>query len=68
LSRNDSQSSLGSACTDDFRARSIGTCADEEIPSIHTFVAGMREMAQEEYDKQLVDGQVRILSLFNVFA
>jgi hypothetical protein len=28
----------------------------------------MREMAQEEYDKQLVDGQVRILSLFNVFA
>ena len=68
LSRNDSQSSLGSACTDDFRARSIGTCADEEIPSIHTFVAGMREMAQEEYEKQLVDGQVRILSLFNVFA
>ncbi|KAI5577385.1 hypothetical protein BDE02_09G109400 [Populus trichocarpa] len=58
LSRNDSQSSLGSACTDDFRARSIGTCADEEIPSIHTFVAGMREMAQEEYEKQLVDGQL----------
>uniref|UniRef100_A0A6M2ET09 Kinesin-like protein n=1 Tax=Populus davidiana TaxID=266767 RepID=A0A6M2ET09_9ROSI len=59
LSRNDSQSSLGSACTDDFRARSIGTCADEDIPSIHTFVAGLKEMAQEEYEKQLVDGQVQ---------
>ncbi|KAJ6896761.1 kinesin-like protein KIN-7E isoform X2 [Populus alba x Populus x berolinensis] len=52
-------SSLGSACTDDFRARSIGTCADEDIPSIHTFVAGLKEMAQEEYEKQLVDGQVQ---------
>ncbi|KAG5247901.1 kinesin protein [Salix suchowensis] len=58
LSRNDSQSSLGSACTDDFRAQSIRTSADEDIPSIHTFVAGLKEMAQEEYKKQLVDAQV----------
>ncbi|KAH8510634.1 hypothetical protein H0E87_008250 [Populus deltoides] len=59
LSRNDSQSSLGSACTDDFRAQSIRTSADEDIPSIHTFVAGLKEMAQEEYEKQLVDAQVQ---------
>ncbi|KAJ6395776.1 hypothetical protein OIU77_020935 [Salix suchowensis] len=60
LSRNDSQSSLGSACTDDFRAQSIRTSADEDIPSIHTFVAGLKEMAQEEYKKQLVDAQVQV--------
>ncbi|KAF9676088.1 hypothetical protein SADUNF_Sadunf09G0102000 [Salix dunnii] len=59
LSRNDSHSSIGSACTDDFRERSIRTSADEDIPSIQTFVAGLKEMAQEEYEKQLVDGQVQ---------
>ncbi|KAJ6310762.1 hypothetical protein OIU76_015473 [Salix suchowensis] len=32
---------------------------DEDIPSIQTFVAGLKEMAQEEYEKQLVDGQVQ---------
>ncbi|CAK7329604.1 unnamed protein product [Dovyalis caffra] len=59
LSRNDSQSSLGSACTDDLRSQSIRTSADEDVPSIHSFVAGLKEMAQEEYEKQLVDGQVQ---------
>jgi centromeric protein E len=67
LSRNDSQSSLGSACTDDFRAQSIRTSADEDIPSIHTFVAGLKEMAQEEYEKQLVDAQVRTSLYTTVF-
>ncbi|KAK9007568.1 hypothetical protein V6N11_074488 [Hibiscus sabdariffa] len=43
LSRNDSLSSLGSA--------SIQTCADEQITSIHTFVAGLK--------KQLANGQVQ---------
>ncbi|KAJ6346098.1 hypothetical protein OIU78_008684 [Salix suchowensis] len=59
LSRNDSHSSLGSVCTDDLRERNIRTSADEDIPSIQTFVAGLKEMAQEEYEKQLVDGQVQ---------
>ncbi|XVF00995.1 hypothetical protein REPUB_Repub04eG0050200 [Reevesia pubescens] len=43
LSRNNSQSSLGSA--------SIKTSADEDITSIHTFVAGLK--------KQLANGQVQ---------
>ncbi|KAE8725603.1 Kinesin-like protein NACK1 [Hibiscus syriacus] len=43
LSRNNSQSSLGSA--------SIKTSADEDITSIHTFVAGLKE--------QLANGQVQ---------
>ncbi|XVE48959.1 hypothetical protein DITRI_Ditri01bG0043700 [Diplodiscus trichospermus] len=43
LSRNDSQSSLGSA--------SVKTSADEDITSIHTFVTGLK--------KQLANGQVQ---------
>ena len=59
LSRNDSQSSIGSASLDDLRSQSIRTSADEEITSIHTFVTGLKEMAKLDYEKQLVDGQVR---------
>lgn len=59
LSRNNSQSSSGSASIDDLRAQSIRTFADEEITGIHTFVAGLKEMAKLDYEKQLVDGQVR---------
>lgn len=44
LSRNDSQSSI----------------VDEDITSVQTFVAGMKEMVKLEYGKQFVDGQVRI--------
>ncbi|KAE8667388.1 Kinesin-like protein NACK2 [Hibiscus syriacus] len=47
LSRNNSQSSLGSA--------SIKTSADEDITSIHTFVAGLK--------KQLANGQVQSTGL-----
>ncbi|KAJ7978528.1 Kinesin-like protein [Quillaja saponaria] len=53
LSRNDSQSSVESA------SQSIKTSADEEITSVHTFVAGLKEMAKLEYEKQLVDGQIK---------
>lgn len=59
LLRNGSQSSMGSLSVDDLRASSIRTSADEDITSIHTFVAGMKEMVKQEYEKQLVDGQVR---------
>ncbi|KAJ9189659.1 hypothetical protein P3X46_000924 [Hevea brasiliensis] len=59
LSRNDSQSSLDSAYTDDFRSQSIKTSADGDIPSIQTFVEGLQEMAKQEYEKHLVDGQVQ---------
>nr|KYP68278.1 Centromere-associated protein E [Cajanus cajan] len=55
LSRNGSQSSIGSPSVD--RASSIRTSADEDITSIQTFVAGMKEMVKQEYEKQLVDGQ-----------
>ncbi|XWS54997.1 hypothetical protein CRYUN_Cryun10bG0137000 [Craigia yunnanensis] len=47
LSRNSSQSSLGSA--------SIKTSADEDIASVHTFVAGLK--------KQLANGQVQGMGL-----
>lgn len=57
LSRTDSQSSFGSAFVDELKAEK--TSADEDITSIQTFVAGLKEMAKLQYEKQLVDGQVR---------
>ncbi|CAN4107457.1 unnamed protein product [Withania somnifera] len=50
LSRNDSQSSIGSAFVDGSNAP-----GDEEIPSVDNFVAGLKEMAKLEYDNQLHD-------------
>ncbi|PON99903.1 Kinesin-like protein [Trema orientale] len=58
LSRNDSQSSLGSASVDELRAQGVST-ADEDVTSLHTFVAGLKEMAKLEYEKQLVNGQAQ---------
>ncbi|WCJ40895.1 Kinesin-like protein KIN-7E [Euphorbia peplus] len=60
LSRNDSQSSLGSGYTDDLGSPSIKTSADEDIPSVQTFVEGLKEMAKQGYEKQLVDSQVQV--------
>lgn len=57
FSRNDSQSSIGSPSVDDLRGNSLRSSGDEDITSIHTFVAGMKEMVKLEYEKQLVDGQ-----------
>ncbi|KAA8536043.1 hypothetical protein F0562_028521 [Nyssa sinensis] len=56
LSRNDSQSSVGSAFVDALKAQNM-TSADEDVPSIDTFVAGLKEMAKLECEKQLIDGQ-----------
>ncbi|KAF3435791.1 hypothetical protein FNV43_RR22883 [Rhamnella rubrinervis] len=56
LSRNDSQSSLGSASMDELGGHSV---KNEDITSIQTFVAGMKEMAKFEYEKQLADGQMQ---------
>ncbi|CAL0304261.1 unnamed protein product [Lupinus luteus] len=52
-----SSSSIGSPSADDFSANSMRTSVDENITSIQTFVAGMKEMVKLEYGKQLVDGQ-----------
>lgn len=61
FSRHDSQSSIESQSVDDeHRGNSMGISGDEDITSIHTFVAGMKEMVKLEYEKQFVDGQVRI--------
>ncbi|KAK6916636.1 NPK1-activating kinesin-like protein, C-terminal [Dillenia turbinata] len=51
LSKNDSLSSIGTA--------SVKNSAheDEDITSLHTFVAGLQEMAKLQCGKQLVDGQ-----------
>lgn len=50
LSRNDSESSIGSAFVDGSNAP-----GDEEIPSVDNFVAGLKEMAKLDYDNQLHD-------------
>eukprot|EP00257_Ricinus_communis_P013439 XP_015570868.1 kinesin-like protein KIN-7F [Ricinus communis] len=47
LLRNDSQSSLGSAYTEDFGSQSVKTSADDDIPSIRNFVEGLKEMAKQ---------------------
>ncbi|KAF2301942.1 hypothetical protein GH714_030605 [Hevea brasiliensis] len=39
------------------QSQSIKTSADGDIPSIQTFVEGLQEMAKQEYEKHLVDGQ-----------
>lgn len=57
LSRNDSQSSAGSAFIEELKGQNM-VCGDEDIPSIDTFVAGMKEMAKLQYEKQLADNQV----------
>ncbi|GFY89895.1 ATP binding microtubule motor family protein [Actinidia rufa] len=57
LSRNDSQSSIGSAFVHELKARENNNSLDEDIPSIDTFVAGLKEMAKLEYEKQLADCQ-----------
>ncbi|KAF5443852.1 hypothetical protein F2P56_036377 [Juglans regia] len=56
LSRNDSQSSIGTASIDEQQAKGAKTSADVEITSIQTFVAGLKQMAKLDYEKQLVDG------------
>ncbi|XP_027191545.1 kinesin-like protein KIN-7E isoform X2 [Cicer arietinum] len=52
FSRNDSQSSIGSPSVDELRGNSMRTSADDDVTSIHTFVAGMKEMVKLEYEKQ----------------
>ncbi|KAJ1386319.1 P-loop containing nucleoside triphosphate hydrolase [Sesbania bispinosa] len=57
LSTNGSPSSIGSPSMDELRTNSTRTTANEDITSIQTFVAGMKEMVKLEYEKQLVDDQ-----------
>lgn len=59
VSRSDSQSSMGSAFVDELTAQKNKDSTDEDIPSIDTFVAGLKEMAKLEYEKQLANCQVR---------
>ncbi|KAB1224551.1 Kinesin-like protein NACK1 [Morella rubra] len=59
LSRNDSESSIGSASMDELRAHSTEASGEVEITSIHSFVAGLKDMAKLDREKQLVDGQVQ---------
>ncbi|KAH9610439.1 hypothetical protein KSS87_016285 [Heliosperma pusillum] len=57
LSRNGSQSSTETNFVDDLRSQSSKNMNDVEIPSVHTFVAGLNS-AKLQYEKQLGDGQV----------
>lgn len=66
LLRTDSLSSAGSAFVEELKADK--TSADEDITSIQTFVAGLKEMAKLQYEKQLVDGQVRTCIFSSSFA
>ncbi|XP_027356090.1 kinesin-like protein KIN-7E [Abrus precatorius] len=52
-----SPSSIGSPSGDELRTNSIRTSTNEDVTSIQTFVAGMKEMVKLEYEKQLLDGQ-----------
>ncbi|CAN0907691.1 Kinesin-like protein KIN-7E [Linum grandiflorum] len=54
LMRNNSHSSIESAATDDFRSQGVAA-ADEDIPTVENFVAGLKEMAKQEYQKQHAD-------------
>ena len=68
LSRNGSQSSVGTEVVDDVRSLSGKNNADEEITSVQTFVAGLKD-AKLQYEKQLGDSEVSIhvFYLFNLY-
>ncbi|CAH9125878.1 unnamed protein product [Cuscuta epithymum] len=55
LSRNNSLSSYGSAFIDELNGKSTAP-EDEEIPSVDTFVAGLKEMAKFHYEDHQVEG------------
>ncbi|OVA12871.1 Kinesin [Macleaya cordata] len=59
LSREDSQNSERSASIDELKPVSIKTSDEEDITSIRTFVAGLKEMAKLQYEKQLVDDEAQ---------
>lgn len=56
LSRNDSLSSNGSAFVDQLKSQN--QLGDEDIPSVHTFVAGLKEMTKHQFGDK-IDDQVR---------
>ncbi|CAJ1973031.1 unnamed protein product [Sphenostylis stenocarpa] len=55
LSMNGSLPSIGSPSMDELRNNSSRTFSNEDITSLQTFVAGMKEMVKLEYEKQIVD-------------
>ncbi|XP_077231045.1 kinesin-like protein KIN-7F [Tasmannia lanceolata] len=57
VSRQSSQTSKRSASTDVLKGQNIKNGAEENITSVHTFVAGLKEMAKVQYQKQLIDDQ-----------
>ncbi|XP_019165490.1 PREDICTED: kinesin-like protein KIN-7E isoform X3 [Ipomoea nil] len=56
LSRNNSRSSNGSAFIDEVNSRSNAP-EDDEIPTVDTFVAGLKEMAKIHYEDQAEDAE-----------
>lgn len=67
LLRNDSQTSIGSASIDELKAKNNIASVDEDINTIHTFVAELKEMAKLEYEKQLLDSQVEATEAEGMF-
>ncbi|WOH03718.1 hypothetical protein DCAR_0623118 [Daucus carota subsp. sativus] len=59
LSRNDSQSSVGSVLLDELKGQNR-VPGDEDIPSIDMFVAGMNEMAKIQYEKKAENNQANL--------
>ncbi|KAL3539031.1 hypothetical protein ACH5RR_002397 [Cinchona calisaya] len=52
LSRNNSQSSNGSAFVDELKSQNNNP-GDEDIPSVDTFIAGLKEMAKHQYANKM---------------
>lgn len=65
LSRNNTRSSVGSAQLDELNGQNR-VSKEEGIPSIDTFVAGMKEMAKLQYEKDAADIQVKYIFFFGV--
>ncbi|PIA55988.1 hypothetical protein AQUCO_00700361v1 [Aquilegia coerulea] len=51
------ESSLRSDLTEELKAQNINKVAQNDRTSIHTFVAGLKEMNDRQYEKQLVKDQ-----------
>ncbi|KAJ4963540.1 hypothetical protein NE237_023479 [Protea cynaroides] len=57
FSSKDSQTSEGSSSNDNPNAQHVNNSAEEDTTSAPTFVTGLKEMAELQYEKQLLDGQ-----------
>ncbi|KAL6345187.1 hypothetical protein AAG906_015670 [Vitis piasezkii] len=57
LSRKGGQTFRGSSSVDQLKEQVVTTSTDEDVTSLNTYVAGLKEMAKFQYEERLADDQ-----------